>query len=44
MAEPANRQLTKKLVLSLLSTDEYGNQIKMPLVITNSVGSEVNVW
>lgn len=44
-----NAQLAKPTVNKEVGTivviyrDEYGNQIKMPLVITNSVGSEVNV-
>ena len=43
-AEPAKPTTNKDLgTIVVIYRDEYGNQIKMPLVITNSVGSEVNV-
>ena len=43
-AEPAKPTTNKDLgSIVVIYRDEYGNQIKMPLVITNSVGSEVNV-
>ena len=43
-AEPAKPTTNKDLgTIVVVCRDEYGNQIKMPLVITNSVGSEVNV-
>lgn len=43
-AEPAKPTTNKDLgTIVAIYRDEYGNQIKMPLVITNSVGSEVNV-
>lgn len=43
-AEPAKPAVNKEVgTIVVIYRDEYGNQIKMPLVITNSVGSEVNV-
>ena len=43
-AEPAKTAVNKEVgTIVVIYRDEYGNQIKMPLVITNSVGSEVNV-
>ena len=43
-AEPAKPTVNKEVgTIVVIYRDEYGNQIKMPLVITNSVGSEVNV-
>ena len=43
-AEPAKPIVNKEVgTIVVIYRDEYGNQIKMPLVITNSVGSEVNV-
>ena len=43
-AEPAKPTTNKDLgTIVVIYRDEYGNQIKMPLVITNSVGSEVNI-
>lgn len=43
-AEPAKPAANKEVgTIVVIYRDEYGNQIKMPLVITNSVGSEVNV-
>lgn len=43
-AEPAKPVVNKEVgTIVVIYRDEYGNQIKMPLVITNSVGSEVNV-
>lgn len=43
-AEPAKPTTNKdRGTIVVIYRDEYGNQIKMPLVITNSVGSEVNV-
>ena len=43
-AEPAKPTTNKDLgTIVVIYRDEYGNQIKMPLVITNSVGSEVYV-
>ena len=43
-AEHAKPTTNKDLgTIVVIYRDEYGNQIKMPLVITNSVGSEVNV-
>ena len=43
-AEPAKPTTNKDLgTIVVIYRDEYGNQIKMPLVITNSVGPEVNV-
>ena len=43
-AEPAKPAVNKEVgTILVIYRDEYGNQIKMPLVITNSVGSEVNV-
>ena len=43
-AEPAKPADNKEVgTIVVIYRDEYGNQIKMPLVITNSVGSEVNV-
>ncbi|WP_347101678.1 mucin-binding protein [Streptococcus salivarius] len=42
--EPAKPAVNKEVgTIVVIYRDEYGNQIKMPLVITNSVGSEVNV-
>ena len=43
-AEPAKPAVNKEVgTIVVIYRDEYGNQIKMPLVITNSVGSEVDV-
>ncbi|WP_175063002.1 mucin-binding protein [Streptococcus salivarius] len=43
-AEPAKPVVNKEVgTIVVIYRDEYGNQIKMPLVITNSVGSEVDV-
>lgn len=43
-AQPAKPAVNKEVgTIVVIYRDEYGNQIKMPLVITNSVGSEVNV-
>lgn len=43
-AEPAKPAVDKEVgTIVVIYRDEYGNQIKMPLVITNSVGSEVDV-
>lgn len=43
-AQPAKPTVNKEVgTIVVIYRDEYGNQIKMPLVITNSVGSEVNV-
>ena len=43
-AEPAKPAVNKEVgTIVVIYRDEYGNQIKMPIVITNSVGSEVNV-
>lgn len=42
-AEPAKPTNKEVGTIVVIYRDEYGNQIKMPLVITNSVGSEVNV-
>lgn len=43
-AEPAKPAVNKEVgTIVVIYRDEYGNQIKMPLVITNSVGAEVNV-
>lgn len=43
-AEPAKPAVNKEVgTIVVIYRDEYGYQIKMPLVITNSVGSEVNV-
>ena len=43
-AEPAKPAANKEVgTIVVIYRDEYGNQIKMPLVITNSVGSEVDV-
>lgn len=43
-AEPAKPAVNKEVgTIVVIYRDEYGNQIKMPLVITNSVGSAVNV-
>lgn len=43
-AEPAKPAVNKEVgTIVVIYRDEYGNQIKMPLVITNSVGAEVDV-
>ena len=43
-AEPAKPVVNKEVgTIVVIYRDEYGNQIKMPLVITNSVGAEVDV-
>ena len=43
-AQPAKPAVNKEVgTIVVIYRDEYGNQIKMPLVITNSVGSEVDV-
>ena len=43
-AEPAKPAVNKEVgTIVVIYRYEYGNQIKMPLVITNSVGSEVDV-
>ncbi len=43
-AKPAKPAVNKEVgTIVVIYRDEYGNQIKMPLVITNSVGSEVDV-
>ena len=43
-AEPAKPAVNKEVgTIVVIYRDEYGNQIKMPLVITNSVGSDVDV-
>ena len=43
-AEPAKPAVDKEVgTIVVIYRDEYGNQIKMPLVITNSVGSEVDI-
>lgn len=43
-AEPAKPAVDKEVgTIVVIYRDEYGNQIKMPLVITNSVGAEVDV-
>ncbi|WP_455443050.1 mucin-binding protein [Streptococcus salivarius] len=43
-AEPAKPTVNKEVgTIVVIYRDEYGNQIKMPLVITNSVGAEVDV-
>ena len=42
--EPAKPVVNKEVgTIVVIYRDEYGNQIKMPLVITNSVGAEVDV-
>ena len=43
-AEPAKPAVNKEVgTIVVIYRDEYGNQIKMPLVITNSVGADVNL-
>lgn len=43
-AEPAKPAVNKEVgTIVVIYRDEYGNQIKMPLVITNSVGANVNL-
>ena len=43
-AEPAKPAVNKEVgTIVVIYRDEYGNQIKMPLVITNSVGADVDV-
>ena len=43
-AQPAKPAVNKEVgTIVVIYRDEYGNQIKMPLVITNSVGAEVDV-
>ena len=43
-AEPTKPAVNKEVgTIVVIYRDEYGNQIKMPLVITNSVGAEVDV-
>ena len=43
-AEPAKPAVNKEVgTIVVIYRDEYGTQIKMPLVITHSVGSEVDV-
>ena len=42
-AEPAKPTNKEVGTIVVIYRDEYGNQIKMPLVITNSVGADVDV-
>ena len=43
-AEPAKPAVNREVgTIVVIYRDEYGNQIKMPLVITNSVGADVNL-